>query len=227
MDYFIIIGLLSNNLLGPYAQTQKNKKCFLWQDNAGLHKVAALDNIYTENGITVGYLPPNTTYMLQVLDLVVNGPLKACIRRNRVQHITEYFQKFHEVWELEKEKPETERIAPKWCPPKPTLNGAVLFLLGLMQTSAEDGFCSASFQDSIKRCFIKVGCAPTPDKSFQLYSDTSTAGSMPSLSLAPAGTVYKFESHADELIDENDVLVDVTDFIFENAIDDVNFDEEL
>ena len=46
-------------------------------DNCGVHKGDCLDAIYEEANVEVGYLPENMTYILQVLDLVVNGPIKA------------------------------------------------------------------------------------------------------------------------------------------------------
>ena len=50
-------------------------------DNCSVHKGSCLclDAIYLEANIQVKYLPPNMTYILQVLDLVVNGPIKAHI----------------------------------------------------------------------------------------------------------------------------------------------------
>ena len=36
-----------------------------------VHKGDCLDAIYEEANVEVGYLPPNMTYILQVLDLVV------------------------------------------------------------------------------------------------------------------------------------------------------------
>ena len=38
-------------------------------------------------------LPPNMTDVLQVMDLVVNAPLKAGIRRVRCDSLYDYFQK--------------------------------------------------------------------------------------------------------------------------------------
>jgi len=200
-------------ILGPYAKTQRNEKIFLWQDNARLHKVKCLDEIYAENGVAVGYLPPNTTYMLQVLDLVVNGPLKACIRRNRVNLIYDYFQEFLALYEAEKLKPEAERVTPKWNPPKPTLIGAVKFILDLMRSGSGDGFCNPTFQEGIRKSFLSVGCTYHLDKSFTLYSNTANAGTMP---IPPSGTVFKFENS--EIIDvdlEENEEIELTDLIFE------------
>ena len=56
-------------------------------DNVGCHKMDVLKEIFAEACVDVGFLPPNMTQFLQVLDLVVNGPLKAHIRRLLVKQV--------------------------------------------------------------------------------------------------------------------------------------------
>ena len=51
-------------------------------DNVSSHKVDLLDAIFKEANVQVDYFPPNMTQFLQVLDLIINGPLKAHVRRN-------------------------------------------------------------------------------------------------------------------------------------------------
>jgi hypothetical protein len=92
-------------ILGPYAakvaptENPTDSKLYLWQDNCSLHKVEWLDNIYTEQGVTVGYLPANMTWRQQVLDLVVNVPLKAEIRNKRAAQLVDYMQEFRKEFE--------------------------------------------------------------------------------------------------------------------------------
>ena len=45
-----------------------------------------------DNDIDVAYLPPNMTAILQVLDLVVNGPLKSHVRQLRAKRIVRSFK---------------------------------------------------------------------------------------------------------------------------------------
>jgi len=112
------------------------------------------------------------------------------------------------AYELEKQKLESERIIPMWRLP------SVLFLLNLMQSSVDDGLCSAPFQESIMKCFIKTGCASGPklDKIFEQNSETATAGAIPSTTLAPSGTTDKFENNVNN---DADIVVDITDLLFE------------
>ena len=55
----------------------------LWCDNCGSHKTTSVMEVIDEVGVDVVFLLKNMTGELQVLDLVVNGPLKAHIRTNR------------------------------------------------------------------------------------------------------------------------------------------------
>ena len=46
--------------------------------------VSAVAEVFAEWGITAENLPPNMTDLLQVMDLVVNGPVKTSIRAARI-----------------------------------------------------------------------------------------------------------------------------------------------
>ena len=178
-----------------------------------------LDAIYKDCGIEVGYLPVNTTYKLQVLDLVVNGPLKACIRRHRAKRLVEYFAKFKELYEKEQEKDEKDRETPKWDPPKPSMYQCIQDLMELMVSPAPDfGFRDPKFIKGVVKSFIDVGLAfqSEDDKTFIPYNDTSNAGTM-DMKLKPSGTVMKYEHNAIELLLETQVNDEVME---ENESDD-------
>jgi hypothetical protein len=67
-------------------------KMLLWCDNCGSHKTSIVRDAIKEVDIDVAFLPPNMTSELQVLDLVVNGPLKAHIRTKRANRLYDAFQ---------------------------------------------------------------------------------------------------------------------------------------
>ena len=75
-------------LLGPY----KGERVALIWDNCGPHGVAAVLDVMEEWNIFQFPLPKNMTDKLQVMDLVVNGPLKAAIRRARASNLFDFFQ---------------------------------------------------------------------------------------------------------------------------------------
>ena len=52
-------------------------------DNAGAHCTAAVERVFREHGFALELLPKNVTDALQVMNFVVNGPLKAVLRECR------------------------------------------------------------------------------------------------------------------------------------------------
>ena len=59
------------------------------------------------------------TAILQVLDLVVNGPLKSHVRQLRAKRIVRSFQAFIERYRQNLEIDEGDRENPTFIPPKP------------------------------------------------------------------------------------------------------------
>lgn len=66
---------------------EKLGKLLIWFDNCGCHKTDTVDNVIESLEVKVACLPPNMTGVLQVLDLVVNGPMKAHSRKLRGSRI--------------------------------------------------------------------------------------------------------------------------------------------
>ena len=62
---------------------ERLKKIMLWCDNCGSHKTSSVRYIITETMIDVTFLTPNMIGEHQVLDLVVNGPIKARVKNKR------------------------------------------------------------------------------------------------------------------------------------------------
>jgi hypothetical protein len=77
----------------------------------------------------------NVTQFLQVLDLIINGPLKD-VRRKRGENILQYFRHYKQLYNSEMDKPEDERTMPKWNPPKPTVQECILELINVMYDDA-------------------------------------------------------------------------------------------
>ena len=64
-------------------------------------------------------LPKNMTDVLQVMDLVVNSPVKAGIRAEIAASLFEYFQQ----WKFERMRAERDKTAlPVFAPPKPNMS---------------------------------------------------------------------------------------------------------
>ena len=111
---------------------KKLGKLMVWFDNCGCHKTTVVDEVIQDMGIQVACLPPNMTGVLQVLDLVVNGPLKAHIRNLRGARIVECFQEFSKTYAEELAKDHLDRVLPVFIPPKPDMMQGVKELFDLV-----------------------------------------------------------------------------------------------
>ena len=182
-------------------------KLLIWFDNCGCHKTDVVQKYIGEIGIDVAYLPPNMTAILQVLDLVVNGPLKSHVRQLRAKRIVRSFKEFKELYDQDLEKNEGERENLTFVPPKPEMIQAVLDLFELF----EKGFKEEKFRNGIKSSFIKTGTMPATSTDadvykFVEYTVDSICGTMKSI--LPKGTTVA------------DTVVPATnnDIVFEEAI---------
>jgi hypothetical protein len=187
------MAMLIDLILKPYANV--HGPLFLWMDNCGSHKTGPLPPIFTEANVKTGFLPPNTTYILQVLDLVVNGPLKAHIRGLRAERMLEYFQIFKQLFISEASKPPAERSLPVWKPPKPTMTQCILDVMNLISSK----FATPKFKNSLKKSFISTGAAPDSNGNFVIYKETTGHGTMEK---APAGTIENFLDNTNVSINE-------------------------
>ena len=100
------------------------------------------------------------TDVLQVMDLVVNGPLKAAIRRRRCTGLFDYFQ----AWKIKRLAAAANKTTlPPFQPPKPKLADGIAALLDCCSSS----LATPEFKAGMKRTFVKVGLLK--DKSSNAY----------------------------------------------------------
>ena len=93
----------------------------IWSDNCGVHKADLVDDLSELLVVEISCSPPNMTGTSQVLDFVVNGPLKALTRILKGVRIVECFQIFKELYDAEFRKEEDERMIIRFVPPKPDM----------------------------------------------------------------------------------------------------------
>ena len=124
----------------------------MWMDNCSVHKVEALEAFFEEANIQMLWLPPNMTAILQVIDLVVNGPIKANIRRLRCDRLVLYFDGFKRAYYrgLRKLPP----VHVRFKAPKPLMRECILDILEWMKVQNE----SSTMKSNIQASFIKTGC---------------------------------------------------------------------
>jgi len=168
------MAMLIDLILQPKTLTQ-GEKFFLWMDNCGPHKTPCLSDVYAQAKTTVGLLPPNMTSKLQVLDLVVNGPIKAHIRNLRAKRIGQYMDERKEQCAKAKE---TSTAFPKWDMPKPSLEKCILDLLELFSGQ----FTSEKFSEGVRKSFLDTGTMYSEvngEKKFASYCEKSGCGTLP------------------------------------------------
>ena len=145
------------------------------------------------------------TAILQVLDLVVNGPIKeAHIRLKRARRIVDHFKSYKNQYYDELLKPLEVRKRLKFTPLSPTM---VQGIKDLFELFAGD-FTFTSFAKGIESAFTKTGTVPTPasqgsgDLKFEPYIEEKISGTLKCL---PLGTREVTENVSDP--DEEDVDV--------------------
>ncbi len=97
------------------------------------------------------------------MDLVVNGPLKAIVRKERCAALLGYFQSFKaDFWRAKSEgKPQ-----PRFNPPKPRLHEGIAIVLKAIRAR----FTEPDFVRSLKKSFVTVGLAPYEDSKYLQYT---------------------------------------------------------
>ena len=111
-------------------------------------------------------LPPNMTDLLQVMDLVVNGPVKAGIRRERIAAIFDYFQN----WRIKRLQHDAvvgqDKPAPAFQPPKPKVAEGLLTLLSVLDGSLG----TEDFKASLRKSFVDVGLLEDDSECFKQFN---------------------------------------------------------
>ena len=201
-------------------------RMLLWNDNCSSHKTTIVKSIISAIGIDVAYLPPNMTSELQVLDLAVNGPLKAHIRKNRANRLYTSFQTFKRKSDENIKLPKNQRKYEEFQPPKPTMLEGINDLIALFGNEFKNPY----FQDSINRSFIATNTLPKADDDVTLPHEFSTNTKVQkygTMLIIPTGTY-----DADDIEDnENDPEIDdiemnILDYYVQNhEMFDGNIDE--
>lgn len=198
-------------VMGPIKE--RDGKMLIWFDNCGSHKTFAVEKLLRELGIDIALLPPNMTDILQVLDLVVNGPLKRHIRTLRAKRIVQYFKQHKIELSANAALPNEDRKKIPFCPPKPTLNQAMTDLIDLL----ENEFSEDKFKQGVIRTFQRVGNIPNDDGSWALYERAQSTGTM---KFEPTGTIdaHLFDLDEFEAVQHN-IIESAVDLFLDAEVD--------
>lgn len=96
-------------------------KMLLWCDNCGSHRTSSVRDTIVETDIDVAFLPPNMTSELQVLDLIVNGPIKSHVKTKRAERLYDSFQVYKAERMADLALQMNQRKNPDFVPPRPSM----------------------------------------------------------------------------------------------------------
>jgi len=138
--------------IGEYAKKQFDagygRTVIVW-DNCGPHTREYVKRLFKDMYIDVICLPKNMTWLLQVVDLIINGPLKAYDRRLRAKLKCNYFASYSEQVASLVDGDEV----PPWNPGSVSIMEGVQNLVGTIE---EKFNTNEDFKESVRKCFIKV-----------------------------------------------------------------------
>jgi len=154
---------------------------------------------------------------VQVMDLVVNCPLKQYIRTQRAKSIVEHFKEYKRKLNENISLPEGEREKIIFKPKAPTLKQAVTDLILLF----ENQFVAPKFAAGVNKSFQKVGMIPTDNGSWIEYQEHETTGTM---KFIPSGAL---DDSLFDRIDENGMQHAIIRHVVNNYLDgEENEDDE-
>ena len=147
---------------------QRDGGMIVWMDNCGSHKTQAIVDLLQYHDISVAMFPPNMTAFLQMLDLVVNGPIKQHTRFKRANAIVEAFKLYQVAYNAECVKTDVEgRKIIHFRPPKPIMEQCIKDMLSLFVEGGQ--FTVEKFRSSMRATMIKTGCCPRDDKTDRVF----------------------------------------------------------
>ena len=155
-------------ILLPYA-TSKGKLA-LWLDNCTVH-VSKMVELFLQTNRSVYeniyflYYLPNMTHLLQVLDLVLNGPLKKFMRGRTAIEIYELFRKF--IQDLKTRGVDLSKVTSKdFKLPKPTIDKMIKQMLDIFA----DDLSKPKMQATVQKSFVSTGSFPAADGTYAKYT---------------------------------------------------------
>lgn len=136
-------------------QAASGRPTLVVMDNCGAHLTPAVEAVFFEHAIALEFLPKNTTDEKQVMDLVVNGPLKAALRRRRSVALFAALQVHRERVHAARSSGDAA-VLPRWAPPQPRLSDGLRAVFDAHLTD----FTTPGFRAGLQRSFVTVGLAP-------------------------------------------------------------------
>jgi hypothetical protein len=152
--------------IGPYAEQcfkdGYGRTAIIW-DNCGPHTSEFIKIIFAEHKIDIILLPKNMTWLLQVVDVVINAPLKSNQRQVRARLLSNYFEQYCQLISNLREDEEV----PPWNPNAISLHEGII---SLVETIVDNFNERQSFKEAVQKCFVNVGILPMSDGGYMVYN---------------------------------------------------------
>jgi hypothetical protein len=74
-----------------FDKTEGDGRRLVWMNNCDCHKTEVMMHLFEQLNIDMALLPPNMIDILQAIDLVVNGPIKAHIGYKQTTRLLDGF----------------------------------------------------------------------------------------------------------------------------------------
>jgi len=146
-------------VMGPARVKSGSKKWALVWDNCASHLVESVREVFKSWSIMLFEFNANMTDIIQPVDIVINGPIKALTKAARAEKLYDYFQIFvsdTKEAELLMAKGTKGIKSVKYAPPAPTMST----YLNLISDVFANHLRTDKLAEGIRRCFISVGLAP-------------------------------------------------------------------
>ena len=180
-------------------------KMLLWCDNCGSHRTSSVRDTIVETDIDVAFLPPNMTSELQVLDLIVNGPIKSHVKTKRAERLYDRFQIYKAERMADLALQMNQQKNPDFVPPRPSMTEGMQDLILLFDNQFKD----QKFRNCINASFISTGTLPynseedTSNENFKMYEKSHSNGALP---IVPQGTIELDDSVEDDSETQQDAI---------------------
>jgi hypothetical protein len=196
---------------GAVAKRVAGGPLLLWMDNFSAHRNEDIDALLTTCNVYPAMYPENMTAYLQVLDLVVNGPIKRHIRASRSR---ELLDKFH-VLKVEYNRSVALGAPMKinWQVPRTSAKTCILNLLTLFAKDFKD----PAFKLSIANSFMSTGSFRNAQGGFEVYTESSSLGELPMSTQKADFDVMAMILDQEEEDDELHAILDRIDLNSENG----------
>jgi len=200
------IIMWSQLVLKPWTERRHRRALLVW-DNCSSHRTPAAVAAIKAANVRPETLPPNMTDLLQVMDVAINAPLKAALRRARVTALADEFRTWSALCSARLARDAKAPMLP-FAPPPSRVDEGIRNVLDAVTTV----FAEEDFSNGIRRTFFNVGLAPDSGGRFRRYCTTPevllSAPMKPDLTFSMADLVATIDVVGREVDQDKDWLPD-------------------